>query len=65
MPADSEFKGTFDRLLNDSQIVCSCGPTPKSLKMNAICERFHRTIQEQFVDFHEELLLTDLGLFIV
>ena len=27
--------------------------------MNAHCERFNRTIQEQFVDWHEALLFTD------
>jgi len=36
---------------------------PKTPKMNAHTERFHRTIQESFVDDHEELLFTDLALF--
>jgi len=31
--------------------------------MNPVCERFNRTIQEQFVDYHEELLFTDLAAF--
>ncbi len=31
--------------------------------MNAHCERFNRTIQEQFVDYHADLLFTDLALF--
>jgi hypothetical protein len=31
--------------------------------MNAHCERFNRTVQEQFVDWHEDLLFTDLKLF--
>jgi hypothetical protein len=31
--------------------------------MNAHAERFHRTIQESFVDDHEEWLFTDLALF--
>jgi transposase InsO family protein len=30
---------------------------PKTPKMNAHCERFNRTIQEEFVDYHEPLLL--------
>lgn len=30
---------------------------PKTPKMNAHCERFNRTIQEEFVDFHEPELL--------
>jgi len=31
--------------------------------MNAHNERFNRTIQEQFVDFHEDLLFTEMELF--
>lgn len=30
---------------------------PRTPKMNAHCERFNRTIQEEFVDYHEPLLL--------
>ena len=29
--------------------------------MNAHAERFHRTLQEQFVDYHEALLFDDLA----
>ena len=36
---------------------------PESPCVNSHCERFNRTIQEQFVDWHEELLFTDLELF--
>jgi transposase InsO family protein len=36
---------------------------PRTPKMNAHVERFNRTIQEEFVDFHEELLLTDIMAF--
>jgi transposase InsO family protein len=36
---------------------------PKTPKMNAHCERFNRNIQECFVDYHENLLLTDPALF--
>ena len=36
---------------------------PKSPKMNAHAERFNRTLQESFVDYHEDLLFTDLALF--
>ena len=28
--------------------------------MNAHAERFNRTLQEQFVDYHEDLLFDDL-----
>ena len=31
--------------------------------MNARCERFNRTLQEEFLDYHEELLCTDLKAF--
>ena len=31
--------------------------------MNAHVERFNRTIQEQFVDYHENLLFDDLAIF--
>lgn len=36
---------------------------PRTPKMNAHCERFNRTIQEEFVDYHEDLLFTDLKAF--
>ena len=31
---------------------------PKTPKMNAHVERFNRTIQEEFIDYHQELLIT-------
>jgi len=31
---------------------------PKTPKMNAHVERFNRTIQEEFIDYHEQLLIT-------
>jgi transposase InsO family protein len=31
---------------------------PKTPKMNAHCERFNRTVQEEFADFHTQDLLT-------
>ena len=34
---------------------------PKTPKMNAHCERFNRTIQEEFVDFHEPELLDPMA----
>ena len=34
---------------------------PRSPKMNAHAERFNRTLQEQFVDYHEDLLFDDLA----
>ncbi len=66
LPCLSEFKGEFDRFTQDGQLVY-LWTYPKSPRMNAVCERFKRTvpesIQEQLVDFHEDLLFTDLELF--
>lgn len=36
---------------------------PKTPRMNAHAERFNRTVQESFLDYHEDLLFTDLALF--
>ncbi len=40
-----------------------CHTYPRSPKMNAFNERFNRTVQEDFVDYEEVLLLEDLRLF--
>ena len=55
----SEFEGLFDDLLQERRIQ-HYWTYPRSPKMNAHSERFNRTIQEQFVDFHEDLLFTDI-----
>jgi len=55
----SEFEGKFDELLKERGIR-HYWTYPKSPKMNAHNERFNRTLQEQFVDYHEELLFGDL-----
>jgi transposase InsO family protein len=31
--------------------------------MNSHCERFNRTLEEMFIDFHEDLLFSDLKTF--
>ncbi len=49
----------FNRLIEDSQMV-RLWAYPKSPRMNAVCERFNRTVQKQLVDFHEDLLFIDL-----
>ncbi len=36
---------------------------PKSPKMNSCCERFNRTLQESFADYHEDLLFADVAYF--
>jgi Transposase and inactivated derivatives, IS30 family len=58
----SEFEADFAKLLKERGIQ-RWYTYPKTPKMNAHAERFNRTIQESFVDNHEELLLTDLALF--
>ncbi|WP_187648704.1 integrase core domain-containing protein [Nitrosophilus labii] len=55
----SEFKKEFDALLQQKNFI-HYWTYPKSPKMNAHNERFNRTIQEQFVDYYEDLLFTDL-----
>jgi len=58
----SEFKGKFAQLMSQNDLI-HWKTYPKTPKMNAHCERFNRTIQESFVDYHEDLLFTDLALF--
>ena len=58
----SEFEAGFAKLLKRHRIQ-RWYTYPKSPKMNAHAERFNRTVQESFVDYHEDLLFTDLALF--
>jgi len=58
----SEFMKEFETLLQEKGLT-HYWTYPRSPKMNAHNERFNRTIQEQFVDFHEDLLFTDMNLF--
>jgi len=58
----SEFMKEFEALLQEKGLT-HYWTYPRSPKMNAHNERFNRTIQEQFVDFHEDLLFTDIDLF--
>ncbi len=55
----SEFCGAFDRCLQE-QGIRHCHTYPKCPKMNAFNERFNRALQEEFVEFEEGLLLTDI-----
>lgn len=57
-----EFTNKTDKLMQDKGIV-HFFTYPKSPKMNAYIERFNRTIQEEFIDQHEELLFNDLEAF--
>jgi len=52
----SEFKKKFDEELRRRHLV-HYHTYPKTPKMNAHMERFNRTIQEEFVDYHANLLL--------
>ena len=58
----SEFKGDFAKHVTAKSIT-HWRTYPKTPKMNAHCERFNRSIQEYFVDYHEHLLFSDLELF--
>lgn len=52
----SEFKKHFNQELEKQHII-HYHTRPKTPKMNAHCERFNRTIQEEFIDYHQGELL--------
>lgn len=52
----SEFKKHFSEKLKELHLI-HFHTYPKTPKMNAHVERFNRTIQEEFVDYHSFLLL--------
>ena len=54
-----KFTGVFDQLISDTQIT-HLWTYPSTPKINVVCERFNRTIQEQFLDYYEDLLFTGL-----
>jgi transposase InsO family protein len=51
-----EFLGNFDKTLQEASIK-HIWTYPYTPKMNATCERFNRTLREQFIEFNELLLL--------
>ena len=57
-----EFAKHFHSALQEKHIV-HWHTFPRTPKMNAHCERFNRTVQEEFLDVHEQLLFYDLPLF--
>ena len=57
-----EFLGNFDKTLQEASIK-HIWTYPYTPKMNATCERFNRTLREQFIEFNELLLFEDLNLF--
>ena len=54
----SEFKKHLDQLLKENNII-HYHTYPKSPKMNAHCESFNGTIQEEFVDYNANFLFDD------
>ena len=52
----SEFMKHFSQKLNELHLT-HYHTYPRTPKMNAHCERFNRTIQEEFVDYHSNALL--------
>ena len=55
----SEFMKHFSQRLNELHVI-HYHTYPRTPKMNAHCERFNRTLQEEFVDYHAGLLLDPL-----
>lgn len=58
----SEFKKYLNQLLKEKQIA-HYHTYPKTPKMNAHCESFNGTIQDEFVDYHINLLFENITLF--
>jgi transposase InsO family protein len=58
----SEFKKYFDQIIKNNNIT-HYHTYPRTPKMNPHCERFNRTIQEEFVDFNVDLLFDDVTSF--
>lgn len=58
----SEFKKYLDELLKQNNIT-HYHTYPKTPKMNAHCESFNGTIQEEFVDYNVNLLFDDITKF--
>ena len=58
----SEFKKYLDQLLTKNNIT-HYHTYPKTPKMNAHCESFNGTIQEEFVDYNVNLLFDDVTKF--
>lgn len=54
----SEFQRHFAAALAD-RLFTHWHTYPKTPRMNAHCERFNRTIQEEFIDYHYDLLFLD------
>jgi transposase InsO family protein len=55
----SEFKKHINRLLQGKNII-HYHTYPRTPKMNAHCESFNGTIQEEFADYHANILFDDI-----
>lgn len=58
----SEFKKYFNQLCTVKDFT-HFHTYPRTPKMNSHCERLNRTLQEEFVDFHTNLLFDDMTKF--
>lgn len=58
----SEFAKHFRKYVEELSIV-HFNTYPRCPKMNAHIERFNRTIQEEFVNWHKQSLLVDINMF--
>ncbi|MDO8569572.1 MAG: integrase core domain-containing protein, partial [bacterium] len=58
----SEFKKYFNRLCGKKSIT-HFHTYPRTPKMNAHCERLNRTLQEECIDFHTNILFDDITKF--
>lgn len=58
----SEFKKRFAEELSGLHLQ-HYHTYPRTPKMNSHCERFNKTVQESFSNFHKDLLFTDLARF--
>ncbi|MBE8182871.1 MAG: transposase, partial [Candidatus Portiera sp.] len=58
----SEFKKHFTQALKDRKVT-HWKIYPGKPQLNAICERFNRTIKEDFLMLNKELLISDPQLF--
>jgi len=56
----SEFKKHFTKELNRLHLI-HYHTYPKQPKMNSHCERFNKTIQEEFIDFHQNQLIEPIN----
>ncbi len=57
-----EFKAVFDQALRDLNLLHLWSP-PRTPKIHAHMERFNKTLQEEFVDYHLDTAITEPKIF--